>query len=462
MSELQLFNSLTRETAPFRPREGQGRKVRMYACGPTVYNYAHIGNFRSFLYGDLLRRALRFFAFDVESVMNFTDVDDKTIRGAREAKLPLGEFTKKYIDEFQADMAALGILPQDHQPRATEYVPQMVALIERLVAKGLAYAAGDGSVYFRIAALPDYGKLARLDKSGLQPGARVAQDEYQKETVGDFVLWKAWTADDGEVGWESPWGKGRPGWHIECSAMAMALLGEELDLHIAGIDLLFPHHENEIAQSEGATGKPFVRCWGHCAHLLVDGQKMSKSLGNLYTVRDVAAKGYNGRELRLVLLKTHYRQTFNFTWESLDEARENLDRIDNWTGRWKNADSASFDPQHRTGIAFLEAFTAALGDDLNLSGALGHLFDFVRDTNRLMDEKKSLPDLPAIWAKVDSVLGLGERKVEIPDAVRALGERRAAARAEKNWKDSDALRAELEALGWTVRDGAKGQELVRI
>jgi len=459
MSELRLFNSLTREVEPFVPRRGP--RVGMYACGPTVYNYAHIGNFRSFLYGDLLRRALRHFGFEVESVMNFTDVDDKTIRGARAAGLPLGQFTQTFIDAFQEDMETLGILKQDQQPRATDHIPEMIVLIERLIAKGLAYRSDDGSVYFRIAALPEYGKLSRLDKEGLRPGARVAGDEYQKEAYGDFVLWKAWVAEDGEVAWESPWGKGRPGWHIECSAMAMRYLGEELDLHCAGIDLLFPHHENEIAQSEGATGKPFARCWGHCAHLMVDAQKMSKSLGNLYTVRDVLAKGYTGRELRYGLIGTHYRQTLNFTWEGLDAARVALGRIDNWIGRWQVLEAASIWIGHPAGSAFLEKFSAALADDLNISGALGHFFDFIHETNRQLDQKKSVPDLPAIWRQVDAVLGLGERVISIPADIQDLADRRAAARAAKDWALSDTLRAELDGLGWNIRDGAKGQELVQ-
>ena len=461
MSDLSLYNSLTRQVEPFAPR--QAPRVRMYACGPTVYNYAHIGNFRSFLYGDLLRRALRHFGFEVESVMNFTDVDDKTIRGAREAQLPLGQFTQKFIDEFQRDMATLHIEKQTHQPRATDYIPQMVALIAKLVAKGLAYPSGDGSVYFRVAALPAYGKLSRLDKEGLKPGARVAQDEYQKETYGDFVLWKARVAEDGDVHWDSPWGPGRPGWHIECSAMAMDLLGEELDLHCAGIDLLFPHHENEIAQSEGATGKTFSRCWGHCAHLMVDGQKMSKSLGNLYTVRDVLAKGYTGRELRYTLLRTHYRATLNFTWEGLAASRNALGRIDNWISRWKALPASAFQPDHEVGTALLAKFTAALADDLNLSGALGHLFDFIHETNRLADqgEGTQLPDLPAIWSQIDGVLGLGEKTVTIPPEIEALAAARAAARAAKDWKKSDALRQQLDQLGWTVRDSAKGQEVVK-
>ena len=458
-ADLRLYNSLTRTVEAFRPREE--KRVGMYACGPTVYNHAHIGNFRSFLYGDLLRRTLRHFGFEVKSVMNFTDVDDKTIRGARAEDADLRSFTDRHIAEFRRDMAILNITPQDIEPRATDHIPEMIALIERLIAKGLAYVSGDGSVYFRVAALPDYGKLSHLDKEGLKPGARVAQDEYQKETYGDFALWKAWTEADGDVAWESPWGKGRPGWHIECSAMAMRYLGEELDLHCGGIDLLFPHHENEIAQSEGATGKPFARCWGHSAHLLVDGQKMSKSLGNLYTVRDVEAKGFTGRELRYVLIKAHYRQSLNFTWEELTAAGVALSRIDNWIVRWKSADSGSFMVTHPVGKAFLDAFSAALADDLNISGALGHLFDFTRETNGLMDQGKPLPDLPAIWAKIDAVLGLGILQVTIPPEIEALGAERVAARKAKDWKQSDALRDQLDALGWSVRDSAKGQELVK-
>ncbi|SDU17356.1 cysteinyl-tRNA synthetase [Verrucomicrobium sp. GAS474] len=462
-ADLRLYNSLTRTVEAFQPREA--KRVGMYSCGPTVYNHAHIGNFRSFLYGDLLRRTLRHFGFSVTSVMNFTDVDDKTIRGSRAAGEGLRAFTDRHITEFRRDMEILNITPHDEQPRATDHIPEMVALIGKLIGKGLAYVSGNGadsgSVYFRVAALPDYGKLSHLDKEGLKPGARVAQDEYEKETLGDFALWKAWTEDDGDVAWESPWGKGRPGWHIECSAMAMRYLGEELDLHCGGIDLLFPHHENEIAQSEGATGRPFARCWGHSAHLLVDSQKMSKSLGNLFTVRDVEAKGFTGRQLRYVLVKTHYRQSLNFTWAELEAASTALTRVDNWIVRWKAESPERFMVTHPDGKAFLDAFSAALADDLNISGALGHLFDFIRETNNLMDQKKPLPDLPAIWEKIDAVLGLGILKTEIPPEIAALGEERLAARAAKDWKKSDAVRDELARLGWSVRDSAKGQELVK-
>jgi len=303
---LRIYNTLSQTVEPLEPLE-PGR-VRFYTCGPTVYNYAHIGNFRAYVFEDVLRRALKFCGFQVVQVMNLTDVDDKTIRGAIAEGVDLDTFTRRYKEAFFADLKALRIEPAEHYPAATDHIPEMIALVERLLAKGHAYRAEDGSVYFRIASFPNYGRLARLDRAGLRPGARVAQDEYAKDDAADFALWKAWDAADGAVRWDSPWGPGRPGWHLECSAMSMKYLGPTFDLHTGGIDNLFPHHEDEIAQSEAANGQPFVRYWMHCAHLVVDGRKMSKSLGNFHTLRDLIAKGYSGREIRYLLASAHYRQ----------------------------------------------------------------------------------------------------------------------------------------------------------
>lgn len=456
MTALKLHNTLTRQIEEVRPLEGQ--TIRMYACGPTVYNYAHIGNFRTFLFVDLLRRALKFYGFDVKHVMNFTDVDDKTIRGAIAAGMTLQAYTEKYTNAFLADMATLHIQTPEELPRATQHIKQVIGLIERLIAKGTAYVSDDGSVYFRIAAFPKYGCLCHLDQGGLIHGARVSQDEYQKESFGDFVLWKKWTDGDGAVGWESPWGKGRPGWHIECSAMSMEYLGESFDIHCAASDLIFPHHENEIAQSEGATGKTFVKMWCHAAHLLVDGRKMSKSEGNLYTVQQILDKGYTGRELRYALLSAHYRQNQNFTWKTMDDAKSNLARIDAWRSRFTSATGEPVKDWNGL-VSFEQHFDAALADDLNLSGALGHLFDLIRDTNKLMDGGKTIPQLATVWAKVDAVLGVGDLTQEVPAEIQVLVDQRAAARSSKDWAQSDALRKQIEALGWKLKDTPKGQEV---
>ncbi len=457
---LHLFNTLSRSREEFHPIAPP--KVRLYACGPTVYGRAHIGNFRTFLFVDLLRRVLRLFGFEPESVMNYTDVDDKTIAAAEAASLPLRELTRRYIELFEEDLQTLHILLPDRRPKATDHIGLMIALIEELLRKGHAYVGEDGSVYFRIGSFPDYGKLAHLDRGGLQPGARIAQDEYLKESVGDFALWKAWKAEDGEVGWASPWGRGRPGWHVECSAMSMHYLGEEFDIHCGGTDLIFPHHENEIAQSRCATGKSFAHFWLHCSHMLVDGEKMSKSLGNVYSVADILAQGYTGRHLRFLLLTAaHYRQTLNFTWEGLAAAKAAVGRIDDWLVRWRSLPPERFAAASSEGEEFLTRFCASLADDLNLSDALGHFFEFLRATNRSIDLGAPLPDLPEIWCALDSVLGLGEPDDTVPPHLQELLSRRAAARQRRDWKESDSLRAAIKQEGWSVRDTAQGQELRR-
>ncbi|WP_018291955.1 cysteine--tRNA ligase [Verrucomicrobium sp. 3C] len=457
---LHLFNTFSRTLEEFRPIAPP--KVRLYACGPTVYGRAHLGNFRTFLFVDLLRRLLTLFGFEPELVMNYTDVDDKTIAAARAASLALRELTSRQIDLFEEDMKTLHILLPDRRPKATDHIGLMIAMIEKLLQNGHAYLGEDRSVYFRISSFPDYGRLAHLDRQGLQPGARIAQDEYAKESIGDFVLWKGWKPEDGEVGWDSPWGRGRPGWHIECSAMSMHYLGEEFDIHCGGSDLIFPHHENEIAQSRCATGKEFVHLWLHCSHMLVDGEKMSKSLGNVYSVADVLAKGYTGRHLRFLLLTAaHYRQTLNFTWDGLAAAKAAVTRIDDWLARWRLLPAERFAGATPEGEAFLAAFCTSLADDLNLPDALGHFFEFLRATNRALDRNAPMPDLPALWPTIDAVLGLGEPADAPPSQVQELAERRAAARRRRDWKESDSLRKAIEKEGWTVRDTAKGQEVRR-
>jgi cysteinyl-tRNA synthetase len=469
-TEIQLFNTMSRAVEPLRPLDREGKRVSLYVCGPTIYNYGHIGNFRTYVAVDLLRRALKHFGYQVDHVMQFTDVDDKTIRGSREKGIPLREFTATFREAFLADAKTLNIEIPERTPNATDHIPKMVELIAKLVEKGAAYQSDDGSVYFRIAAFPRYGCLCHLDMEHLVAGARVNQDEYEKEGVGDFVLWKKWTEADGAVGWDSPWGKGRPGWHIECSALSMEHLGPEIDIHGGGTDLRFPHHENEIAQSEAATGLTFVRSWFHVEHLLVDGQKMSKSLGNMYTVRDVLERGYTGRELRYALLSgAHYSKNLNFTWQGMEDAKTALARIDEWRKRMATA-SQELAPGWEVGssddslwLNFKKAINGALAHDLNINDALGHLFQLIRETNKLLDAGQLTAGrarmLETAYAAFDSVAGLGDLSTAIPPEVQALVDQRAAARKIKDFAQSDALRKQIEALGWKVKDVKERQEL---
>ena len=373
----QLYNSMARAVEPLQPLDAEGKRVSLYVCGPTIYNYGHIGNFRTYVAVDLLRRSLKHFGYQVDHVMQFTDIDDKTIRGSREMKLPLKEFTSIYRKAFLEDAKTLNIETPERTPDATDFIPSMVDLIQKLIDKKAAYVSEDGSVYFRIASFPKYGCLCHLDLTSLISGARVNQDEYEKEGVGDFVLWKKWAEADGDVGWDSPWGKGRPGWHIECSALSMEHLGPQIDIHGGGVDLRFPHHENEIAQSEAATGLPFVRHWFHVEHLLVDGQKMSKSLGNMYTVRDVVARGFTGRELRYALLSgANYSKNLNFTWQGMDDAKTALARIDEWRKRIKSASAGETGLDAEASLS--QAIDESLAHDLNINDLLGTLFTWIR------------------------------------------------------------------------------------
>ncbi len=462
---LRFFNTLSRSLDEFRPLDPAGKRVGIYTCGPTVYNYAHIGNFRAFVFEDLLRRYLAYRGYDVLHVMNITDVEDKIIRAVRETGEPLKPLTSRYTAEFLKDCATLNILPAHHQPRATEHVAEIIALISALMAKGIAYQAPDQSVYFSIGKFSRYGQLKRIDPAHMRPGARVKSDEYEKESIGDFALWKAWDEADGDIAWDSPWGRGRPGWHIECSAMSMKYLGESFDMHCGGEDLVFPHHEDEIAQSEGATGRPFVRYWLHCAYLLVNGQKMSKKLGNFFTLRDLLAKGYTGRELRYALIAEHYRRPLNFTLEGLDAARAALARIDEFLLKVQTT-AGGATPGGGADDA-RKGFEAALDDDLNISGALGVLFDFIRDTNKALAAAALAPaDAAAIlreWQRFDTVLGLGmPRRSEAPPEIAALAEQRQAARKARDFKRADQLRDEMKARGWTVEDTPQGPKLKRL
>jgi cysteinyl-tRNA synthetase len=461
----RFFNTLTREVEEFEPLEHG--KVRMYTCGPTVYDHAHIGNFRAYVFEDLLQRHLEFRGYEVERVMNLTDVDDKTIRGCRAAGVSLALFTQPFKQAFFEDLDALRLRPANHYPEATDpvHIARMIEMIKGLLAGENAYRADDGSVYFRIGSFAAYGRLAHYNLDELRPSGRVDSDEYEKEQIGDFALWKAWSETDGEVGWESPWGRGRPGWHIECSAMALGLLGPQIDIHCGGEDNIFPHHEAEIAQCECVTGKPFVRHWMHCKHLLVDGKKMAKSEGNFFTVRDLQAKGWTGREVRYALLAVKYREPLNFTFEGLEAARKALIRIDEWWRRIADLAAGAGAAEPLPVELFPEKFGEALDDDLNISAALAGLFDLIRDSNRLFDRGEITPGqaraLQAWRDRIDSVLALAPDSDGIPAEIQALADRRIAARREKDWKLSDSLRDEILSLGWQVKDTKDGQKLAR-
>ena len=467
---MQVYNSLTRSKETLTPIVPG--HVKMYTCGPTVYNFAHIGNFRAYTFEDMLRRVVLFNGCHVTQVMNLTDVDDKTIRGALAAGVPLKTFTQPFIQAFFHDLKTLNIQPAEVYPAATDHVTEMVALVEKLFERGLAYQSEDGSVYFSVTKLPGYGKLAHLDRENLRAGARVAQDEYEKESYGDFALWKSWDANDGDVFWDSPWGKGRPGWHLECSAMSMKYLGETFDLHTGGIDNLFPHHENEIAQAEGATGKPFVNFWMHCAHLRVNGEKMSKSLGNFFTLRDLVQKGWSGREIRYVLINGHYRQALNFTFDALDAARTSLARIDECVDALTAlAGQAAASAMPAWANEARTVFSAAVNDDLNLPEAFAALFALVRESNSAMHQNALKPEEAAavlsVFEALDTVFGLVRfgrvaREAGFPPEIEALVQARAAARGAKDWAGSDRIRDELAAKGWEVRDSKEGQKIKKL
>ena len=457
----RIYNTMSRKKEELVPLDGHC--VRMYTCGPTVYNYAHIGNFRAYMFEDLLRRYIKFRGFDVIQVQNLTDVDDKTIRSSIEQGLALREYTKKYIDAFFEDLERLNIERAEHYPAATDHIPEMISLIEILMEKGYAYQSEDGSVYYSIDRFAAYGKLAHLDREGMQSGARVDQDEYDKQNAADFALWKAYHPGDGDVWWDSPWGKGRPGWHIECSAMAMKYLGESFDLHTGGVDNIFPHHEDEIAQSEAATGKPYSKYWMHCGYLVVDGKKMSKSLGNFYTLREILDMGYSGREVRYELLSAHYRQSLNFAFKSLDANRSALRRLDEFYLRVReaaaNATESGALPEWAAQTR--AKFTEALDDDLNISEAMAALFEMVHAGNTAMAEAPLAPSEAAsvleLWKSLDEVLGFLEVPEEaIPVEVEELMAARTVARAEKNWAESDRIRDRLAELGWSVQDTPEG------
>ncbi len=472
--KIQLFNTETRKKELLQPiHEG---RVRMYTCGPTVYNFAHIGNFRAYIFEDLLRRTLKYFGYKVDQVMNLTDVDDKTIRGANAQGITLDEYTSTYIKAFFEDLATLNIEKVEHNPAATAYIPSMIAMIQKLMDKGMAYRGHDESIYFPIKQFPRYGCLSHLKLDELQVGAsqRVSADEYDKENIADFVLWKHYDPErDGTIFWESPFGPGRPGWHIECSAMAMELLGETIDIHCGGVDNMFPHHENEIAQSESFSGHRFVNLWLHCEHLLVENKKMSKSAGNFYTLRDLLAKGFSGKEVRYMLLQTHYKTQLNFTFPGLEGTRSSIHRLNAFIRRLQEVAQS---PDHaKSKGAFSEwlelmqsKFDESLADDLNISAALGAIFDFVREGNTACDAGSVHPDeakegLEA-FRKINTVLGalegLEEQSTVPPELLKLLDERKAA-RANKEWARADQIRDQITSQGYVIEDTPLGARLVK-
>jgi cysteinyl-tRNA synthetase len=458
-------NTLSGHLEPFEPLEPG--HVRMYTCGPTVYAAAHVGNFRSFVFADLVRRALVFGGHRVTWVMNITDVDDKIIRDANAAGVAIDELTARYTDQFIDDLARLGIPLPDVMPRATAHVDDMVRLIETLIDKGHAYRTDDGSVFFRIASWPSYGRLARLDPQQQRPGERVEADEYDKDDVRDFALWKA--AKPGEPSWATSLGVGRPGWHIECSAMSMRYLGPSFDLHTGGIDLVFPHHEDEIAQSEAATGQPFVHTWLHCAHLQMGGQKMAKRSGNFARPSEIYASGVSPRALRYALMATHYRSPLEFSQASLAAAGAAVERLDTAVAALEAYVEGRADDPTVAGLILdaRAAFADALADDLNISAALAAVFDLVRDLNtRLANRILSTADARrgvAALRELDGVLGvLEEAPAALEAPLLALLEARAAARAARDWARSDELRDSLAAAGVAVEDTADGQRWRRV
>ena len=472
MSEILLENTLTNRKEPFAPLHPG--EVRMYTCGPTVYDYAHIGNYRTFVFQDILRRFLRSRGYRINQVMNLTDVDDRIIQNAAERGLSIFDYTAKYIEAFKEDMNALSLEPPEHLVRATDHIEDMVKLIEQLEAKGLTYRR-EGSIYYRISKFPKYGRLSKVDMSGIQAGARVDVDRYEKADARDFALWKA--PKSGEYSWETRIGPGRPGWHIECSAMAMKYLGDTLDIHTGGIDLAFPHHENEIAQSEAATGHPFVRTWLHAEHLIIDGEKMSKSLGNFFTLRDLLQKGHKPSTIRYLLASVPYRGQLNFTADSVQQAASSVERLRNFVARLKDGKfPVGSNPAMAARVQKADAdFGAGLADDLNTAVALAAIFDLVRDVNTAIDRgefrQHDAPPILAAMKKFDAIFAVIEDNDESklralgfkrtgqdpsPQEIEALIAERQQARKQRNFKRADEIRKQLEDRGILLEDTRDG------
>ncbi len=479
---IHFYNTLSRRKEEFS--SVHAGEVRMYTCGPTVYDFPHIGNYRAYTFEDLLRRYLKYQGFRVTQVMNITDVEDKIIRASRREGLSASEYTGRYIEAFFSDLETLNIEKAEFYPRATEHIPQMLALIEELLRRGLAYRSEDGSTYFSISAFPRYGQLAGIRVEDLISGARVRQDEYEKERATDFALWKAWDQDDGEVYWESPLGRGRPGWHIECSAMSMKHLSaafeggsfdplkfETLDIHTGGVDNIFPHHENEIAQSEGATGKKFVNYWLHCEHLLVNGEKMSKSLGNIVTLETLHREGFSPMVLRYFYISNHYRSKINYTIETMEAARNTLNGLLDFMRRLRELpETAVKKPVEEILSNARREFLEAMDDDLNSPQALAAIFGLVKEANVLMAEgslgREGGGKIRDLILDLDRVLGLGlDRGAdgdELPADLASLIEERQKARTEKNWRRSDEIRDILKSRGILLEDTPGGLRWKRL
>ncbi|MDD3887231.1 MAG: cysteine--tRNA ligase [Patescibacteria group bacterium] len=444
---LKIYNTLSRKIEEFKPLKD--KEVGLYTCGPTVYDYAHIGNFRTYIFEDLLKRVLLYDGFEVKHVMNITDVDDKTIKASNGNKKEFAKLTKDFENKFFEDLKSLNIIKPDVITNATKYIEKMADFIQELINKGFAYKAIDGSVYFKIEKFKDYGKLAKLDKSGLKVGARVKHDNYEKENLSDFVLWKSYDQDDGEIYWETKLGKGRPGWHIECSTMAQDILGDTLDIHAGAIDLIFPHHENEIAQAEAKTDKPFANYFIHGEHLLVDNAKMSKSLHNFYTLKDLEKEFFSPLDFRYLCLQAHYRTKLNFNWSGLKSAKNSLNKLCERIKDFK--DSGEISKEYK------EKFLEAINNDLDMPKALTIVWELLKSGLDDSDKKATLIDF-------DKVLGLNLNKVDeiiIPEEVLKLVKERENARKNKDWQKADELRKEIIKLGYEVEDTEKGSKILK-
>lgn len=467
---LRLYNTLTRSKQLFKPL--QKGNVGLYTCGPTVYNYAHIGNFRAYVCSDILRRYLAYSGYAVTHVMNITDVDDKTILNAQKEGMTLKAFTEKYTQAFFEDMDKLSILRAHHFPRATHHIEEMVAMIKTLLNKGLAYKGEDGSIYYALAGFKKYGKLSKIKIDKQKTGVRISHDEYDKDNVHDFALWKAYSKEDGDVYWETELGKGRPGWHIECSAMSTAYLGQSFDVHTGGVDLIFPHHENEIAQSEGCFGKRFVGYWLHNEYILVNGKKMSKSLGNFFTLRDLEKKGYSLPAIRYLLLSAHYRTQLNFTEEGLQSSEQTLARLRECIGKLQQIIKNNKSNTQSNKLSYVSAllqpikedFEKEMDDDLNIANALSVLFDFIKSVNGYLDKhevtQKDAQECLQLLRSFNNVLAIMDFSEEtIPAEIMQLVSEREHARQTKNWKAADHIRKQIIAKGYHVDDTKDGPRI---
>ncbi len=475
---MRLYDTMSRSIKPLHAEDGQ--RYRIYCCGPTVYGPAHIGNFRTFLVNDILRRVLEVAGLNPYYVRNITDVDDKTIHQSREAGISLEAFTTQWTESFHADCKTLNMISPDVEPKATAHIPEQISIIEKLISKGHAYEGADGSVYYKVDSFPQYGRLSRLDQRELRTqkatsgGSTNLADDYDRASVADFALWKSHKPEDGENGWASPWGRGRPGWHLECSAMSMKYLGETFDLHSGGEDLCFPHHENEIAQSEAATGKTFAHHWFHTVHLLVEGKKMSKSLGNFYILRDLQDEGWSPAVVRYALISAHYRQQLNFTKNGLRSAQSALHKIEKSIGRLleiTDRDTEDFEkmPIDFQALAIGQLYTAwaALEEDLNVPEATGAMFSRLHEIDRMELSKEKAETLLLELNTFFYALGINlftekTDTTEAPLSVKDLAEKRWKAKSEKDWAKADELRSQIEAEGWAVKDSREGYDLQKL